>query len=199
MPNWCENYLTVSGEPEEIKRFIDANMGLPAQYPPVYLDDGTCISKPQNNIQKYFCFNAMIPTPQEVLEIGFDGQGKIPEIDLAEFYSGKIPKVLDGYHWNLVHWGTKWDIYADKITHEDLGWTEDCDYIDVLFDTAWSPPIPWFETIVSAFPKLKLKLHYEEGGNYFAGDIFGENGVCTYDEYDEDRCDEIFQYDEEDE
>ena len=32
MPNWCWNELTVSGTPTEIKRFVDATIGLPAIY-----------------------------------------------------------------------------------------------------------------------------------------------------------------------
>ena len=49
------------------------------------------------------------------------------------------------------------------------------------------------------FPSLALTLHYEEPGCYFAGDIFGENGECIHDEYDNERCEELFsKYDDED-
>lgn len=34
MPNWCMNELTVSGDAEELKRFVFATQGLPAKYPP---------------------------------------------------------------------------------------------------------------------------------------------------------------------
>lgn len=200
MPNWCDNYLTVSGEPEEIKKFVDANMGLPAQYPPVVLDDGTCVSEEQIATEKYFCFNAMIPTPQEVLDIGFDGQGKIPKSEYDKFRRGKTPQMLDGYHWNIMNWGTKWDIYYDEISYEELKWYDGCGYIEICFDTAWSPPIPWIEKNITEFPKLVFKLHYEEPGCYFAGDVCGEDGIVSHDEYDIGRCNEIFQcYDEDEE
>lgn len=195
MPNWCENYLVVSGEPKEIKRFIDANMGLPAQYPPVYLKDGTCVSEPQQKKQKYFCFNALLPTPQEVLDIGFDGQDKIPKSEYEKFWRGEMPELLDGYHWNIANWGTKWDIYTDEISYEDLRWHEGCDNIEILFDTAWSPPIPWIEKNISEFPNLTFKLHYEEPGCYFAGNIYGESGISSHTECTEEERDELFQYD----
>ena len=46
---------------------------------------------------------------------------------------------------------------------------------------------------------LSFELHYEEPGCYFAGDIFGSDGLCTYDEYDDERCAEVFEWMEEDE
>lgn len=34
MPNWCMNELTVSGDAEELKRFVFATQGLPANTHP---------------------------------------------------------------------------------------------------------------------------------------------------------------------
>ena len=33
MPNWCSNELHIFGASEDIKHFMEANKGLPAQYP----------------------------------------------------------------------------------------------------------------------------------------------------------------------
>lgn len=197
MPNWCENTLRVVGDAAELKRFIDANMGYPAQYPPIVLDNGTCVSEPQTYTEKHFCFNALIPTPQEVLDIGFDGQGKIPKEEYDKLIFGGKTDKIDGYHWNCLNWGTKWDIYYDDITYEELCWREGCENIDFTFDTAWSPPIPWLIKNIETFPQLVFYFHYEEPGCYFAGDIYGEGGTYSHNEYDNIRCAETFNWLEE--
>lgn len=194
MPNWCFNSLEVSGNADAVERFVTANMGLPAQYPKKYNTNGICINDCPPATEKHFCFNALVPTPQEVLDIGFDGHDVIPREDLMGVYKGIIPPVLDGYHWNVVNWGTKWDIYREDLTAEVIGWTKGCEKIYFEFETAWSPPIDWLIKVVEMFPELHFKFHYEESGCYFAGDIYGEGGSCTIDEYDDARCNALFQY-----
>ena len=198
MPNWCTNELTISGPPKDLKRFLDACMGLPAQYPPLILPNGQKLSEKPKETEPYFCFNALIPTPKEILEIGYDGHDKIPRLTLAEILQGKMPEPMDGYHWNIANWGTKWDIYHNRLTIEDFGWHRGCKKVTAWFDTAWSPPRAWLEKAIGLYPSLTFILHYEEPGNYFAGDLYGENGVITEDIYDADRCAEVFRWTEED-
>lgn len=190
MPNWCMNELEISGDASELKRFVEMNMGLPAEYPPQPWE-----KEPRERpTTPYFCFNALVPTPKEVLEIGYDGHDKIPKINIKYAYRGETVFPLDGYHWNIANWGTKWDIYDEAITPEEMGWHEGVERITFGFDTAWSPPIAWLEKVAPLFPTLHFKLHYEEPGCYFAGDVYGENGICTIDEFDDARCDALFQY-----
>lgn len=199
MPNWCMNTLTVSGEAKELKNFIFASLGLPAQYPPVHLEDGICLFEMQKETEPFFCFNALIPTPPQVLDIGFDGHAKYPAVNMMKAILTGEEVVLDGYHWNIQNWGTKWDVYYDKITPEEMGWHEGCEGIEFEFDTAWSPPRAWFETVVSLFPKLRFKLHYEEPGCYFAGDLIWEDEILQDTEYTQQQCAEAFAWMEEDE
>lgn len=194
MPNWCMNELSVDGNSDELKRFVEASMGLPAKYPPRVLRDGTCVSEPQEDTVSFFCFNALVPTPQEVLDIGFDGRDKIPANALMDVFYGNLNRPLDGYHWNIAYWGTKWDIYHDHIGKEDMGWSEGCEGISFDFDTAWSPPREWLYAVAAKFPNLSFKLHYEEPGCFFAGDLYAQDGMCIEDEYDEARCAETFAW-----
>ena len=76
MPNWCMNTLNVSGGADEIKRFVFANQGLPAKYPPQEWEKAIAQMEPQPT-ESYFCFNALVPTPQEVLDMGYDAHNKI--------------------------------------------------------------------------------------------------------------------------
>lgn len=86
MPNWCMNELSVSGEAKELKKFVMDSQGLPAKYPPVYKADGTILFASPEYTEPYFCFNALLPTPQEVLAVGFDGHDKIPELNRKYAY-----------------------------------------------------------------------------------------------------------------
>ena len=194
MPNWCGNTMTVSGDPRNLKDFLDKNMGFPAKYPPIISPNGKVLSKSDDVKEKYFCFNAFIPTPQEVLDVGFDGQAKIPKEEYDKLLHGGETKYIDGYHWNWKNWGTKWDIYSERLSLEEIGWSEGCDSVEICFDTAWSPPIPWFEALVKAFPSLVFTMHYEEPGVFFAGNCRGENGVFTHNECTEEECYKLFDY-----
>lgn len=192
MPNWCMNELSVSGEAAELEKFVFSTQGLPAQYPPQEWEKDRFL-----NIQKpketFFCFNALVPTPESVLQMGYDAHDKIPKDAYQLLLAGKIVEPIDGYHWSIQNWGTKWDIYFDKISPEKMGWSKGCEHILFSFDTAWSPPQAWFEKVVEMFPKLYFDLHYEEPGCYYAGEICGADGQCTYEEYDDERCAALFQ------
>ncbi len=77
MPNWCMNNLTVSGNPAELKRFVESSMGFPAHYPPREWEKQIQQMDPPEDTP-YFCFNALVPTPPEVLAIGSKQQRGFP-------------------------------------------------------------------------------------------------------------------------
>lgn len=189
MPNWCMNELSVSGTAKELKNFVFATQGLPAQYPLQ-----ACEKNEFKKTEKpCFCFNALIPTPDEVLQIGYDGHDKISKDAMMHILTGQPIYPIDGYYWNIQNWGTKWDVYYDNITPKKMGWSKGCTSILFNFDTAWSPPLKWFEKVVEKFPQLSFQLHYSEPSGYFAGDIYGNDGQCVYDEYDDERCNALFR------
>ena len=192
MPNWCMNKLTVSGPAQELKRFVEASIGFPACYSP---QEWKKKADPIPDTP-YFCFNALIPTPPEVLATGYSARQNQPENAFWRAMAGESVPGMDGDHWNLANWGVKWDIYVDKIDRETLGWTEGCDRIEVVFDTALSMPERWFATASELFPQLSFKLHSEEPGCYFAGDMLGENGVVSTEYYNDEKLREIFAWTE---
>lgn len=60
MSNWCRNYLKVSGDAEEMKRFVKKSM------------DGYTLKKrsaceTQNSKERYFTLNALVPVAQKQL------------------------------------------------------------------------------------------------------------------------------------
>lgn len=195
MPNWCDNALHIFGESEDIKHFMEANKGLPAQY---QLDKWEIERGYTYPTEPRFCFNALVPTPQEVLDLGYDGHYKIQRI-IEESGEDAAAGVIDGYHWNINNWGTKWDIYSDNLSLENCGWEEDLTEFVLYFDTAWSPPIAWLCTVAPMFPNLRFEMEYSEPGCCFAGMLTCEGEEVSHEEYDDATCREIFGFDEEDE
>ena len=105
-----------------------------------------------------------------------------PWMDAEEQRTG-ISK--DGWHdWNCEHWGTKWDLSDDEavFTEDEFKEAENAGMLDLVFDTAWSPPIPVFEQMA----KLGVEFSFssEEPGCeiYMSGESNGETLCYSYDE-----------------
>ena len=194
MPNWCSNELHIFGASEDIKHFMEVNKGLPAQYPLTEWEKREGYTTPT---EPRFSFNTLVPTPQEVLDLGYDGHEKIRKI-IQEKGEDAVAGMIDGYHWNIANWGTKWDIYSNNLSLENCGWEEGLTEFTLYFDTAWSPPVAWLIQVAPKFPKLRFELHYAEPGCCFAGEVICEGESVEDNPYDNKTCMKMFGYDEED-
>ena len=67
-------------------------------------------------------------------------------------------------------WGTKWE--AIRVSFE--GQFTSFVY---SFDTAWSPPLSWLQTVVRKYPDIRFELEFSESGCDFWGKYLYENGV----------------------
>lgn len=70
-------------------------------------------------------FNKIIPTPDYIY------QGNLGQQE-RELY-GKN----NWYDWNCKYWGTKWNAYWSHLEDDNI----------IIFDTAWSSPIPIFNAL----------------------------------------------------
>lgn len=188
MPNWCFNELHIFGESNAIKAFMEGNKGLPARYELREWEIEHGFTHPT---EPRFCFNALVPTPPEVVAFGYDSRRKLMELREKKG-SSAIAGKIDGYHWSIQNWGTKWDIYRENLSLENCGWEEGITHFTLSFNTAWSPPIAWLTTVAPMFSDLRFEMHYEEPGCVFAGDVLCEGEDIDITEYDDAHCRELF-------
>jgi hypothetical protein len=101
----------------------------------------------------------------------------------AQFFNSLVPNP-DGewnYDWSISNWGTKWDAQIYEYSINDEG------RLYVSFDTAWGPPITFYEKLCDM--GYTVNGLYREEGMAFAG-IF-DNGYDDYYEYGSMSADEI--------
>ena len=141
MPNWCENTVTFRhADPAQIKKVVAGyNAG--------------------KLMGKFFpCPRALTSTTS-----GFLGE-TLEQIKLEEKQARNLKKYgyENWYDWQVAEWGTKWDVGAPEGHKEKIkaGATE----VKLRFDSAWSPPIQFYE-----------KMHYDR--NFDVEAMFFEPGV----------------------
>ena len=96
-------------------------------------------------------FNNIVPTPDDIFQgnVGRDEELK---------YGNKTWHV-----WNRENWGTKWNAYSTNIENDDT----------IVFDTAWSTPLPVIKALSKLFPNIGFELSYADE------DIGSNCGVLT--------------------
>ena len=82
----------------------------------------------------------------------------------------------DWYDWRLANWGCKWDFGKTEYTaDEECLWSvgeKDTEYegygmVTLRFETAWSPPIGWYEALNAL--DMTVEAYYFEPGVGFCG------------------------------
>jgi len=166
MPNWCYNNLSITATNDEQKAMLERVSKAEA-------DDGFIgMFMPLPEILK----DTTSPSPADldpelrtkmITETGFD----------------------NWYDWQVANWGTKWD--------PDVQGAEfDGETLSVSFDSAWSPPIGFYEYLVEQ--GYEVDANYYEPGMDFGGfwvdgdDNFIE-GVSEIARDDEDNWSEEFR------
>ena len=163
MPNWCYNSLCVSGEKEILADFVSK----------------TLVPRNMSSEEEYdeshrFTFNILHPLPK-ALEGGFSPLPKLEGEDDTQYKERMAENVRlygaeDWYDWNRYNWGTKWD--ASSTCIEEL----DDNNFDLKFNTAWSPPIYWFEKVIPMYPQLEFDLIFDEESQDYCGRMTGREG-----------------------
>ena len=145
MPNWCSNEVEIYGEKEDIAKFVEE----------CFTDfKGTPVLD----------FNKVMPEPD------YDK----PQKDGT--HNNGVQKELhdvmpDWWNWRNTNWGTKWNLVPDpegNLTgYEVVG--QDDGFIQLEFETAWSPPNGIYNEIWAKYPDLTVNWFYREDGCQLAG------------------------------
>lgn len=143
MPNWCNNSVTFKhSDPAEIKRLEQAFM--------------------RGELMQEFH-----PIPEDLnITAGTVGAPDSPEqIDLAAKEKANLEKhgFANWYDWSVANWGTKWD-----VGNEDGISSVDESSISVYFDSAWAPPIGFYEHMTEELG-WNVEAYYYEPGMSFVG------------------------------
>lgn len=198
MPNWCYNRMEISGDKEELGRFMSIVRNVPLN------EDG---SRPQD-----FILTSLMPMPL-ALEGSHSPVPESPEPNpnwevrlmegaiTQEWFDDLCKNQVDRYNagqalleqtgytswyeWQHDNWGIKWGDCGSRI---DSDYNESCDRVSLYFETPWAPFGDKFMTHVSTtFPNLTFVNHITEEANLFAGAERWRNGECTGIEVDVDK------------
>ena len=130
-------------------------------------DDKSMLDKFEKAYRDDWTIETFYPTPR-------DPGDPTKLIGEGESFSEMEGPDTNWYHWRLKNWGTKWDIgckdgYGLEPTRVD-------DELSVTFDSAWSPPLGFYERLVVL--GFDVQASYFEPGMSFAG--IWHNGVDNY-------------------
>ena len=77
----------------------------------------------------------------------------------------------DWWNWRNDNWGTKWNLVpspeGNLTGYELVGQTDS--FIELDFETAWSPPAGIYDAIFEKYPDLDVNWFYREDGCQLAG------------------------------
>lgn len=114
-------------------------------------------------------------------------------------------KTVDWNAWSMSNWGTKKNAFFTG-QEEALGTPSNPDHeiIGYYFDTAWSPPKPWLETLLNSIDTMDVSVDidfkYAEGGCWFGGTIYRDSdGEVTHDNMSNGDIQEFLNIDDFDE
>ena len=200
MPNWCSNNMEIIfPTKKEKKRFIkESTKELKLKHDTTWHKKG--------DVLKAFSFDALIPMPKQLEGIhkgmttingkkyshwrvvkGDDGEEK--EIPITNLMLEQIQRrhgATNWYDWNLINWGTKWDVFYDDVVlsdHGDIG-------VSISFETAWSPPEDVFHYIYENF-ECDIEVEFDEPGVGYKGNYYnGSISVKDYTDEDHKRMEE---------
>lgn len=117
MPNWCDNYVEISGKDKaSIDRVVTA------------FEAGTLCAE-------------FVPIPEALRDTTSPNRDEASAEKLIEEtgYS-------DWYSFCVNEWGTKWDVGSEDRSCDGVGRDSDT-YVTLSFQSAWSPPIGLYEKL----------------------------------------------------
>jgi hypothetical protein len=168
--NHTEDIITfVNSQTKDINEFIINEYRIKSGLDIKVIQNGDVVSFVKNGM-----LNLFHPMPTELL--GTTSPSRESNADLIAKYG-----VDNWYDWHCNNWGTKWDVDVQDNGYDS---SEDEEYINLSFESAWSPPTEWLNKVAQDYPSLKFLLEYEECGCAFKGTL----EICEDEGVFEDKC-----------
>jgi hypothetical protein len=162
MPNWVMNRLTITGESEEVKNFVEKAKTPYQTFHEGYGENAGKIMEEQRTGAIMF-WNFKQPENKQVYFGASDYKPEgYNELSMEERMAISMQFKSDGwYDWNIREWGTKWDACNSEMFNET--YREDgTASVQYAFDTAWSPAEDAYRAMVEQHPKLQFEFYCEE-------------------------------------
>ena len=147
MPNWCQNRVSF------------------------YSDNETQLKEVYDIFDNDEPFQHIVPAPD--WKTTPNDKGELPVLREMKDTEGRVIHTTydfpDGknddrwYDWNIINWGTKWEVSDVECDHWD-GNSFECE-----FETAWSPPEGIYYALRQLFPDVDVSWFYDEPGMMVAG------------------------------
>lgn len=139
MPNWCTNRLSLTHEdPAMIRRVSEA-------------------------VDREELFSTFVPVPPS-LNITAGHLGDVAEqekLEMLQDANRDSHGYQNWYDFCVSEWGTKWEANGISINEASDN------FIEVIFDTAWAPPLGFYEKMVDQ--GFTVDGYYYEPGCAFVG------------------------------
>lgn len=187
MPNWCYNYLDISGDETliaDIKRQL--NKPFAKDHDSWNPATGQMEVSQTTYSSPVFAFHNIYNHRQD--GISDEEYIKQPDHNMP-LEEALMFKGNHWYDWNVRNWGTKWDVavrdgeeYPDTELYE-----ESTTVLGYKFNTAWSPPTEAITKLSEQYPSLEMNLSYEEETGW-GGSINFNNGIATEEESYDNKC-----------
>jgi hypothetical protein len=104
--------------------------------------------------------------------------GKEGEVSLglfSVFFPRPLEKEEDWHDWNVLNWGTKWDVPLNQVECSRT----DATVLTLNFHTAWAPPVEFYRHIAEN-NGFYVEAAYLEPGMAFCGRYCSEADVDTH-------------------
>jgi hypothetical protein len=138
-------------------------------------EDPAEVTKLKEAVLREDLLDTFVPCPQELKDSPADRLDKPALISIYGYSSW--------YDFNCGEWGTKWDIATVDIVDDT-----ESNSITFSFDTAWSPPVAFYEKMVEK--GWTIDAEYTEEGMGFVGYFTNEDGdeyfELDFESFDED-------------
>jgi len=171
MPNYVHNIIKLRSKKdnaEEIIQFIQQHF----------------------NKEGFFDFNTIIPEPttEEECPDKYNFNTEEGAIYDRSLESEEGTEWFNWYDWRLEYWGTKWNAGKESMCYYDFDKIREnysfCSPVQVMFETAWSAPIPIFKKLISMHPELDIGVLYYSTDNCEFGQVYVWDDEVTHVHHD---------------